>query len=143
MVSSLFCLCFILLFRPYKTALNNVVEMLNESFVIATVYIMHGFSFFIPSHSTRYKIGWFYIGIVGIVFILNLAVIIQKIVLFAMEKIRRFKAQKRLMNKKNALSRLFSWKPKLAETLRRKRRMAENIVAPMHVLESEDFERKY
>lgn len=74
MVSSGFCLCFVLLFRPYKTALNNVVEILNESFVIATVYIMHGFSLFIPSHRTRYQLGWFYLGIVGVVIILNLAV---------------------------------------------------------------------
>ena len=53
MVSSMFCLCFILLCWPYKTKLNNVVEMLNECFVILTVYIMHGFSFFIQNHFLR------------------------------------------------------------------------------------------
>lgn len=99
MMSSMFCLCFILLCRPYKTALNNLVEMLNECFVISTVYIMHGFSFFIPSHSVRYQIGWVYIGVVGVVFLLNSAVIIQKIVLFVIEKIRQLKAHRRLMQK--------------------------------------------
>jgi len=88
MVSSLFCLCFIILFRPYKTQLNNVVEMLNECFVICTVYIMHGFSFFIPSRRVRYDIGWVYIGVVGVVFLLNSVVIIQKVVLFIVSKIK-------------------------------------------------------
>jgi hypothetical protein len=88
MVSSLFCLCFIILFRPYKTQLNNVVEMLNECFVICTVYIMHGFSFFIPSRRVRYDIGWVYIGVVGVVFLLNAVLIIQKVVLFIVSKIK-------------------------------------------------------
>jgi hypothetical protein len=65
-----------LLCWPYKTLLNNVVEMMNECFVILTVYIIHGFSFFIPNRSVRYDIGWVYIVVVGIVFLLNLAVII-------------------------------------------------------------------
>lgn len=47
------------------------------------------------------------------------------------------------MNKKNALSRLLAWSPKLAETLGRKRHVAENIVAPINVLETGDFGRKY
>jgi len=94
MVTSLLCLCFILLFKPYKTWLNNMVEMLNECFVILTVYIMHGFSFFIPSRKVRYDIGWFYISVVGIVFLLNLAVIVQKVVLFALMKAKEFKANR-------------------------------------------------
>lgn len=94
MVTSLFCLCFILLFKPYKTWLNNMVEMLNECFVILTVYIMHGFSFFIPSRKVRYDIGWFYISVVGIVFLLNLAVIVKKVVLFALMKAKEFKANR-------------------------------------------------
>ncbi len=76
MVSSIICLCFMLLCWPYKTLLNNVVEIMNECFVIFTVYIMHGFSFFIPNRSVRYDIGWIYIGVVGVVFLLNMAVII-------------------------------------------------------------------
>ncbi len=94
MVSSLFCLCFIVLFKPYKTWLNNTVEMLNECFVILTVYMMHGFSWFIPSRRVRYDIGWGYICVVGVVFLLNLAVIIQKVVLYVLMKLKEFKAQR-------------------------------------------------
>jgi hypothetical protein len=122
MVTSMFCLCFILLCWPYKTKLNNVVEMLNECFVILTVYIMHGFSFFIPSRDVRYDIGWFYIGIVGVVFILNLSVMIQKAVLFVLMKIKQFTAKKQLMSRQNLLSRLFSWQPSKSE-LNKKRKL--------------------
>ena len=122
MVSSMFCLCFILLCWPYKTKLNNVVEMLNECFVILTVYIMHGFSFFIPSRDVRYDIGWFYIGVVGVVFILNLSVMIQKVVLFVLMKIKQFKAKKQLISRQNLLSRLFSWQPSKSE-LKKKRKL--------------------
>jgi len=88
MTSSLFCLCFIVLFKPYKTRLNNTVEILNESFVILTVYMIHGFSWFVPNRQVRYNIGWGYISVVGLVFILNLLVIIQKVVQFVLMKFK-------------------------------------------------------
>jgi|694.fasta_scaffold89561_2 hypothetical protein len=72
----MFCLCFIILVRPYQTELNNNVEIVNEIMVMITVYIMHGFSYFIDSFEVRYKMGWFYIGIVFTVFTLNLSVLI-------------------------------------------------------------------
>ncbi len=125
MMSSLFCLCFIFLFMPYKTWLNNVVEMLNECFVILTVYIMHGFSFFIPSRRVRYDIGWVYIGVVGVVFLLNTSVIIQKVVLLVLLKIKKFKAKKELMKKQNVLARLFSWKTNRQDS-KRKNRVLKN-----------------
>jgi hypothetical protein len=108
MVSSMFCLCFMLLYWPYKTLLNNVVEMLNECFVILTVYIMHAFSLFIPDRNVRYEIGWFYIGFVGFVFVLNLSVIIQKVMLFVLLKLKQFKAKRQLMRKMNEHTKLFS-----------------------------------
>lgn len=97
-----------LLCWPYKTLLNNVVEMLNECFVILTVYIMHAFSLFIPDRDVRHDIGWFYISLVGIAFVLNLSVVIQKVVLFVLLKIKQFKAQRQLMKKQNMHARLFS-----------------------------------
>jgi hypothetical protein len=109
MVSSMFCLCFLLLCWPYKTLLNNVVEMINECLVILTVYIMHGFSLLIPDRNVRHDIGWLYIGLVGVVFVLNLSLIIQKVVLFVLLKVKQFKAQRQLMRKQNVHSRLFSW----------------------------------
>jgi len=111
MMSSMFCLCFMLLYMPYTTLLNNVVEMLNECFVILTVYIMHAFSFFIPERNVRFDIGWFYIGLVGFACVLNLSVMNHKVVLFIKWKVRQYKIKIKLGGKKNVLARIFSWKP--------------------------------
>ena len=140
MVSSMFCLCFMLLCWPYKTFLNNVVEMLNECFVILTTYIMHAFSLFIPDHNVRNDIGWFYIGLVGVVFVLNLSVIIQKVVLFVLLKVKQFKAQRQIMRKQNVHAKLFSWQP-LSFGVKGKRKISENMVVPIYILNSEDTKR--
>lgn len=85
MISSMVCLCFLLLIRPYKSDLTNAVEMINESLVICTVYILHGFSVFIPSSSWRFKMGWIYVGIVAFVFLINLIAIFRGLVMFVVK----------------------------------------------------------
>jgi len=76
LVSSLFCLCFLIIARPYETMKTNIVEMINEFLDICTIYLLHCFSFFIPNVETRYKIGWVYLGVVGLVFVINVAVML-------------------------------------------------------------------
>ena len=110
-MSSIFCLCFMLLHMPYTTLLNNVVELLNECIVILTVYIMHGFSFFMPDRNVRFDLGWFYIGLIGFACVFNLSVIIHKVVLFIKLKVKQYKVKIKLEGKKNVLARIFSWKP--------------------------------
>lgn len=99
LLTSIFCLCFIIVVRPYQTELNNNIEMLNEIMVMITVYIMHGFSYFIQSFEVRYKVGWFYIGIVFTVFTLNLSVIIQRVMIKVINAIKLSikKRQKKLI----------------------------------------------
>ena len=95
LISSLFCLCFTVLTMPYKSRLNNIVEVFNETMVITTVYIMHGFSYFIPSSAIRYKVGWVYIYIVVAVFLANFAVIIQKVLFVIVSAIKSYRAKKK------------------------------------------------
>lgn len=78
LITSLFFMCFTIIMMPYSAKLNNFVEILNEFLVIITVYLMHGFSYFVPSFKTRYNLGWVYISIVITVFLMNLAVIFHK-----------------------------------------------------------------
>jgi len=40
--------------KPYSNQLTNVVEIANESLLIVTIYLMHGFSFYIPSKVARF-----------------------------------------------------------------------------------------
>lgn len=94
LVTCLFCMSYTILTFPYKTKLYNILEILNESMVLSTVYIMHGFSYFIPSSKERFKIGWFYIIIVILVFMLNLAVILYQIFLAVVKAMKKLKAKK-------------------------------------------------
>lgn len=74
---------------------------------------------------------------VGVVFILNSAVIIQKLVLFAIKKARQIKARRSNLLKKSALGNLFTWKQNTIKN-KRKRKMAFNVVAPMNSTTSAD-----
>jgi hypothetical protein len=91
LVTTLFCLCFVITVRPFSTWLGNTIELVNETLVLGTIYLLHCFSFFIPGTPTRYNLGWIYVGVVGIVFIVNLFVIIRAAIMFAIMTIKREK----------------------------------------------------
>jgi hypothetical protein len=80
LVTSLFVCCFNLSLSPFDTSLGNALEVANELLVLLTVYILHGFTFYIPSAEARFNIGWLYIQIVAIVFILNLVYMMHLLV---------------------------------------------------------------
>jgi hypothetical protein len=73
MLTSLVCLGFLVVVKPYENTLNNVLEMINEALVITTIYILHSFSL-VPKGSQRFKIGWFYLALIAAVVLLNLAI---------------------------------------------------------------------
>jgi hypothetical protein len=100
LVTSLFCLCYITLVKPYQSQLSNFVEMANEGLIICTVYIMHCFSFFIPSVETRYGLGWVYLGVVAIVLVINVAAILIACAKLAVREGKKlYQSAKRLWNK--------------------------------------------
>jgi len=91
LVSSMICLCYLILARPYERQLTNAVEMINEAFIVCEVYFLHCFSFFVASAEARYKIGWIYMGIVAVIFLLNVSVILQDIILTLIKKLKTCK----------------------------------------------------
>jgi hypothetical protein len=68
--------------------------MINEGLVIGTIYFLHCFSYFVQSAADRYKVGWIYLSIVGVVFLINISVMLKE--LFT-RLIKRLKANKKLM----------------------------------------------
>ena len=106
LVTSLFCLCFVILVRPYATELGNKIEIVNESLVFCTIYLMHCFSFFIPSIETRYSIGWAYVAVVGIVFAVNMLVLFKAIVEFVITTLRNEKKGSRIRNQLKSFIRM-------------------------------------
>jgi hypothetical protein len=52
-----------------------MVELLNEGFLLSSVYMLHVFSDFVPDEVSRYKFGWYYVYVVFSVFIVNILVI--------------------------------------------------------------------
>lgn len=92
MITSWICLQFLMMMKPYKEALNNFVEVCNECLVICTVYLMHGFSFYVDSREWRFRAGWVYIGIVALVFLINCVAMIKGIVIAASAALKRLKA---------------------------------------------------
>lgn len=93
-VTSMVVLTTVVSLRPYESRLKNVVEIANECLVILTVYMMYGFSHYIPSKEYRYKLGWVYIGIVAAVFVINIGAIIHGIVTFVLRKVKEIKASR-------------------------------------------------
>lgn len=60
---------------PFNTVQLNMVELLNESFLLSSVYMLHVFSEFVPDEVSRYKFGWYYVYGVFMVFTANILVI--------------------------------------------------------------------
>jgi uncharacterized membrane protein YbhN (UPF0104 family) len=88
------CLCYLILVKPYLEDLTNYVEMINEGLVIGTIYFLHCFSYFVQSASDRYKVGWIYLSIVAVVFLLNISVMLKEL---CTRLIKRLKKNKKLM----------------------------------------------
>jgi hypothetical protein len=117
----------VIVVRPYETWLGNTIEMINESLVICTIYIMHCFSFFIPKVGTRYRIGWIYVGIVGIVYLVNIFVILKAVVEFIIMVVKNEKKGRIIRNHLKGFIQLLR---EFAKT-RRRNSHKKNIVAVM------------
>jgi hypothetical protein len=60
---------------PLQQKVFNFVEIMNEAFILVTVYVMHLFSDFVPDENIRYQFGWYYIYLVFMIFGLNMLII--------------------------------------------------------------------
>lgn len=64
-----------MLVMPFNSVQLNVVELINEGFLLVSVYMLHVFSDFVPEEITRYEFGWYYIYLVFFVFFMNIFII--------------------------------------------------------------------
>jgi len=71
MYSSLLLLCAVIHYRPYNDSAHNLIEILNETMVLATGYFVICFSDFVTSVEVEYKIGWVFLIMMVSVIVLN------------------------------------------------------------------------
>ena len=72
--TSLMCLLFIGHTLPMTGSMNSV-EIMNECFLMFTIYFMHTFSNYVSEEIIRYGIGWYYIYLVLFIFAANMMLI--------------------------------------------------------------------
>jgi len=60
---------------PFTGKKLNFVQMLNESLLLLSVYMMHLFCDFVPDEMARYNFGWYFVYLVFIIFGANMLII--------------------------------------------------------------------
>ena len=75
---------------PFTEKKLNFVQMLNESLLLLSVYMMHLFSDFVPDETTRYNFGWYFVYLVFIIFGENMLIIGGKLLIDICEMTRRY-----------------------------------------------------
>jgi hypothetical protein len=73
--------------------------MLNECFLLLSVYMMHLFSDFVPEETTRYNFGWYFVYLVFIIFGANMLIIGGTMLMDMYEMIRRYCTKRTLRRK--------------------------------------------
>ena len=58
--SAFFTIGFQLKYRPNTTRVMQIMDFINEIFILQSAYFLFLFSDFVPSSATRYSIGFFY-----------------------------------------------------------------------------------
>ena len=74
--TSLFIIRFYFDKKPMLTSTLNKIELLNEIFQLFSNYFMFLFTDFIGDVEFRYQIGYWFIGYVSLVFLVNLSIIV-------------------------------------------------------------------
>ena len=98
LVTSLLCLLFIGHAMPMQGNMNSV-EIMNECFLMLTIYLMHLFCDFVPEEINRYNIGWYYIYLVFTVFGANMLLIGGQSLLDILGMWKRYWARRALKKK--------------------------------------------
>ena len=58
MVNSLVSLTYLITFKPFESNVTNTLEIVNEVFIMVSVYHLIGFSDFVTDPYLKYYIGW-------------------------------------------------------------------------------------
>ena len=67
---------FLVKIRPFKTRINNFLEILNETTFLALFYTTYLFTDFILEPKAKDMVGWVFIGLIALNCIINLSLII-------------------------------------------------------------------
>ena len=62
-------------FKPYKYPEQNRKELANEAFIMLNSYFLFIFYDFVPDADTRYFMGWFNVGCLGLMVGFNTVII--------------------------------------------------------------------
>ena len=73
--------------------------MMNEIFLLLSVYMMHLFSDFVPDDATRYEFGWYFVYLVFIIFGANMLIIGGHMLIDLCKMWRRYWTKKSIKQK--------------------------------------------
>jgi len=94
-IASMIMLCYYFVVKPWNDSYQYKVEVFNELFLLfGFTYFTHLFSDFINESWIRFKVGWFFVGILGIYIAINIVVLFFTIVKEVIEKVKLRKATK-------------------------------------------------
>jgi signal transduction histidine kinase len=87
------------LIKPFTEKQLNFVQMLNECFLLLSVYMMFLFCDFVPDEATRYRFGWYFVYLVFIIFGANMLIIGGHMLMDICEMSRRYWTKRTLKRK--------------------------------------------
>lgn len=85
-----FSLSYVIAFKPMNEPFLNLLEGLNETFVLVTAYMMLLFTDFIPDIDTRIQIGDFFYSFIFGVLGLNILIILSVVTFEMFKKARQW-----------------------------------------------------
>ena len=88
MLLSLFVISFLISVKPLNEPYLNKMEIFNESTLLMSSYFMFLFTDFVDDANMRSKLGWVYIGVIGLLIVVNFGCMIIKVYQMVSEKIR-------------------------------------------------------
>lgn len=74
---SLIDVCIKIHLSPYESKIGGFMEKLNDCIVLTCAYFPYLFTDLIPAQEDKYYIGWFSMGVVGMLVVANLSVMIK------------------------------------------------------------------
>ena len=78
----------------YESNLRNIMEKLNSFVVLLLSQLMYMQTDLIKSEADRYYIGYYYLGVIGLMFVVNMSVVIVAGLISATEKCKKCHVQR-------------------------------------------------
>lgn len=105
-VASIIMLCYYFVVKPWNDSYQYKLEVFNELFLLfGFTYFTHLFSDFINESWIRFKVGWFFVGILGIYITINIVIVFYVIVKEVIDKVklRKFNTKQKVVLAQKAI----------------------------------------